>query len=87
MSFFRSALITLKVCQGFFLFLNFAQIECSTPTTNIFLNNLVELVPTISDRRKLRKEVDAECPDKHLEIFMCIYVGLTCSGHLDMTWE
>lgn len=46
----------------------------------------MELVPAMSDRR-LRKEVDEECPDSALEIFLYIYVGLTCSGQLDMTWE
>lgn len=51
---------------GFFLFLNFAQNECSMPITNVFFNTLVELVPVMSDRRKLRKNVGAECPDAQL---------------------
>lgn len=40
------------------------------PITNIFLNNLVELVPTISDRRKLRNEVDAEC-SRNIHVYLC----------------
>lgn len=53
--------------RGFFLFPNSAQNECSMPITNAFKNNLMELVPTMSDKRKLRHEIVAQCSDTQLQ--------------------
>lgn len=72
-----------------FFFLNFIQKEHSMPVNNVFFNNLVELVPTMSVwRKKIERRSRWRVPWYTVqEIILCIYVDLTCNDGLDMTWE